>query len=551
MKKTKILSKKDTSKMTRIDYIIAATITTIYAILSFINLGSMNNPQTFNYLDENETLIIEFKEETDVIRTKFFSGDLAGEFAVYGSKDNNDYDYITTIKSNGAFAWNEERIPSKVKYLKILSITESSLGEIAFYNNKKEYIAINKIKLDNKSTTNLTDEKKLIPKQISYMNSTYFDEIYFARTAYNYKEKIEAYEWTHPPLGKMIQAIPVLLFDKLTPFLYRLMGNISGIIMIYAIYILSKLLFKSTKWATVSSILLFFETLHFSQTRMGTVDGFLVLFIILSIYFMLRHVIIKNGKYDLALSGIFFALSISVKWTGFLGGLALAIIYFYDHFKNKKKLSKTILKGTIFFVVIPLIIYISIYLIYPKNTINYTNSLSSIIKQTEQMHQYHSKLEDSHFFSSKWYTWPISYKPVWYYTEKMSNSKHSSITGVGNIVILWVVLIAIPFMIIRLIKRKDEMSLYILICILSLWLPYIFIGRVMFMYHYFPVIPFIILAVTYLLKTIEEKTKKKIILPIYICLVITFFIVYYPVISGLPMNNNYFNYVKLFSNWYF
>lgn len=541
----------ETTKMTKTDYIVVSIITLLYTVISFINLGSMKNPQTFHYMQKDETITIEFKEETDVIRTKFYSGDLAGEFAIYGSKDNDDFDYIATVKSNGAFAWNQERIPSKVKYIKILSINESSLGEIAFYNNQKETIKIKEIKANIKNIKCLTDEENTIPKQISYMNSTYFDEIYFARTAYNYKEGMEAYEWTHPPLGKMLQAIPILLFDKMTPFLYRLMGNLAGIIMVYVLYLFGKLLFKSTKWAASSSLLICFETLHFSQTRMGTVDSFLVLFIMLAIYFMLRYVTIKDNKYNLALSGLFFALSVSVKWTGFLGGLALAIIYFIDHFKNKKKFSKTLINGITFFIVIPLIIYIGIYLIYPKNTINYTNGINTIIKQTKQMHSYHSKLEDTHFFSSKWYTWPISYKPVWYYTEQTSATTHGSITGIANIVILWISLISVPYLIYKLIKKKDEASLYILISIFSLWLPYIFIGRVMFMYHYFPVIPFIILSVTYLLKDIEEKLKNKFIMPIYIFLVILFFIIYYPVITGMPMANSYFNNIKLLPNWYF
>ena len=349
----------------------------------------------------------------------------------------------------------------------------------------------------------------------------------------------------------MIQAIPVILFNKMAPFYYRLMGNIAGIIMIFIMYLLGIELFKKRKWAIVSSLLMFFETSHFVQTRMGTVDSFLILFIMLAIYFMIRHITKKETKYNLFLSGLFFGLSMCVKWTGALGGLALAIIYFYDFIKNKRNIKKTLLYGTIYFVIIPLIIYTSIYFIYPKNRVAYTDSYKAIIDQTEMMYNYHSKLTDDHFFSSDWYTWPISYKPVWYYEQEYSYVTKGTITAIGNIVIWWLGIIAVLYLPYRIIKKKELESIILLITVLSLWLPYIFIGRVMFLYHYFPVVPFITLAVVKLLKDIEEKTKKTFIVPIYLTIVIGFFIIYYPVISGIPVSKHYIDSLKLLESWYF
>ena len=108
--------------------------------------------------------------------------------------------------------------------------------------------------------------------------------------------------------------------------------------MIFIMYLLGIELFKKRKWAIVSSLLMFFETSLFVQTRMGTVDSFLILFIMLAIYFMIRHITKKETKYNLFLSGLFFGLSMCVKWTGALGGLALAIIYFYDFIKYKRNI---------------------------------------------------------------------------------------------------------------------------------------------------------------------------------------------------------------------
>ena len=75
----------------------------------------------------------------------------------------------------------------------------------------------------------MIDERHTVPKQISHLNSTYFDEIYFARTAYEYANGLPAYEWVHPPLGKLLMAIPIKL-GKMAPFYYRFMGNVAGIL---------------------------------------------------------------------------------------------------------------------------------------------------------------------------------------------------------------------------------------------------------------------------------------------------------------------------------
>ncbi len=549
---TKILNDK-VVKMTGLDYLVIGVIILIYTIVSFVNLGSTINPQTFYTFSPDESITICLSKPEPLRKLRLYNGENAGKYALYHSEDDLTYTYINTITGSGAFAWDDIEINKNIKYLRIIPTDDiASLGEISLYDNAEKHLDIEKIISSyNKEVIELTDEYSRVPAEISYLNSTYFDEIYFARTAYDYKEHLEAYEWTHPPLGKLLQSIPLVLSNTMAPFYYRLMGNIAGIIMIYVMYLFGIQLFKKRKWAIFSALLMFFDTFHFAQTRMGTIDSFLVLFIMLALYFMYKYVTKEDGRLVLFLSGLFFGFAVCTKWTGFLAGLALAIIYFIDFFKKKKKISKTLGEGTLFFVVIPLIFYTSVYLLFPNNQVTKTTSLGRIVTQTSEMYKYHSELERPHFFSSKWYTWPISYKPVWYYTQKASSESHGTICGVGNIIIWWLSLIAVPYLIYRIIKKKDYNSLYLIIAIMSLWLPYIFIGRVMFLYHYFPVLPFIMLAIAMFIKDIEEKTKCPQISYIYLALVIAFFIIYYPVVSGLPVSNNYLESLKLLPSWYF
>ena len=552
----KVLNEKVT-KPKAIDYVVLGIIILTYSILSFINLGSLENPQSFYMFNENESIIFEFSDLTDIIRIKYYNGELAGKYYLYVSSDNQKYTYIKDLDSNNEFAWKQEKILQRVKYVKILAKTkDSSVGEVGFYDNKKELVPIKNITSSvvnkDKKTKVLVDEKNVIPEQISYLNSTYFDEIYFARTAYDYAHGLEAYEWTHPPLGKLIQAIPIKLFNTMAPFFYRLMGNIAGIIMIIIMYFFSLTFFQKRKYAIFSALLMYFDCFHFAHTRMGTVDSFLVLFIMLSYYFMYKYFTSNtNENKNLFLSGLFFGLATSVKWTGLLAGLGLAILYFLDIIINKKKLSKLILRGFIFFVIIPLFIYISCYLMFPNNVIHHTDSIKKIIEQNISMYNYHSKLEATHYFSSPWYSWPLSYKPVWYYNNTIDEYHHETITGIGNIAIWWLGIFALLYLIIRLFRKKDITTITIVVAVLSMWMPYMLIGRVMFLYHYFPVLPFIMLAIATLFHDISEKFKQDFLMYIYLIIVIGIFIIYYPAISGIITSNNYLEQLKLLSSWYF
>lgn len=532
------------------DYIALGIILIAYSVISFINLGSTINPNTFLRVEKTDNIIIELKNQEDIIKMKIFNGECNAKYQLYSSTDGKKYTYINDYVGTGALSWQEERIISKGKYIKILFLEKSSIGEIAFYNNNKEIIKIEDVIYNKKHIKSLNDEQNTIPNKISYMNSSYFDEIYFARTAYEYTQGMETYEWTHPPLGKLIQAIPIYINNYLSPFNYRLMGNISGILMIAVMYIFAKELFKKRKYAIFASLLMAFDTFHFAQTRMGTVDSHLILFILLASYFMVKYT--KNNKtFYLLLSGIFFGLSVSVKWTGLYGGIALAIIFFTHLVKNKKINIKNFLKGTLFFVVIPLFIYSSLYLIFPNNKLNHTTNFENIINQQKDMYNYHSKLNATHYFSSKWYTWPISYKPVWYHQEILNNDTKETISGIGNIVIWWMGIIGFLYSLIKLIRKKDKQSFIIVVSMLSLWLPYAFIGRVMFLYHYFPVLPFMMLGIVNLFKSIEEKYKLKYLIQLYMIFVIAFFIIYYPVISGIETPVSYIEKLRIFDSWTF
>lgn len=395
------------------------------------------------------------------------------------------------------------------------------------------------------------------------MNSVYFDEVYFARSAYEYANNLEAYEWVHPPLGKLIQSIP-LHFLGMSPFSYRLMGNIAGIIMIFVMYVLGKNIFKSRKFALLAGFLMAFDTFHFAQTRIGTVDSFLVLFILISALFMYRYISTDNSHLkvkikNLIFCGLFFGLSVCVKWSALYYGLGIAIVFFakmlYDYFYSKKdefKHSLIIIPYCIaFFVVVPLTIYILCYFLFPNVAYYKENSISGLLNQTHMVFDYHANLNATHPYTSKWYSWPVMEKPVWFYVGYPSNGIKSTIVNIGNPAIWWFGIISVIYVLVASITKRNKENLFIIVVFLASWLPYMFIGRVMFMYHFFPALPFMMLAIVSFVKFLTEKFKQNWILLGYMLVVLCLFIVFYPVVSGMPVPNDYIESLKWFDSWSF
>jgi len=567
IKKIDTFFQDNTRKMKKNDWLIVGVMILIYSIVSFINLGSTKNPQTFKkFARYDNSVVFKIDEEPQYIsKMRHYAGKEGGSYIIMGSTDNENYEKIISFTDESAFRWDDISINKKTKYLKIFPMTEGRyIGEIQLYNKNGEKMQVT---AESEDAQKLIDEPDTVPEKIDYTNGTYFDEVYFPRTAYEYAHGMQAYEWVHPPLGKLLQMVSIMLFG-MTPFAYRLLGNIAGILMIIVMYAFGKSLFKSRKYALLSGMLMMFDNFHFVQTRIGTVDSFLVLFIITSAFYMFQYLQLnkeeslkKKNKY-LFFSGLFFGLATCVKWTGLYLGLGLCILFFgkliIDIIKDKK-LDKSYIEIILacigYFVIIPCTIYVLSYFLFPNVSPKQVSNFSELFDQIEAMYKYHSTLVAEHPFTSKWYTWPALIRPIWYYASTeasgLAEGIRSTIVAIGNPSIWWVGSITSIFVLLKAIWKRKKEDIFIVVLMLAMWIPYAFIGRIMFLYHFFPVLPFMMLAIVSFIKSIEKKKKWNWITITYMIIIIVVFSIFYPVSSGMPVSEDYIESVKWLSTWQF
>jgi Gpi18-like mannosyltransferase len=120
-----------------------------------------------------------------------------------------------------------------------------------------------------------------------------FDEIYYARAGEEYLKHIEIFEFTHPPLTKLIVTASMMLFGGLhglgdTGFGWRFLNIVIGALTVTVIYLFGKRLTGSTLFAACAAAMLTFDGFHFVQSRIATPEITVAFFSLTTLYAFYR-----------------------------------------------------------------------------------------------------------------------------------------------------------------------------------------------------------------------------------------------------------------------
>ena len=333
----------------RKDAVIIAACTAVYCVLAFTNLGSLAAPQNACVMKPGEQAVLDLGSEKSFLPLVYQGIHYTGiPYTLEVSSDGENYDSLseTTATEGDCFKWRYVFPPMTDyftgRYLRITSKAapgEYSLGadylltlfEVVLRDENGNVLPVTA----SLGAENLVDEQDTLTGEPDWFNSAYFDEIYHARTGYELNHRLRIYEWTHPPLGKILMSLCISVFG-MTPFGWRFAGAFMGVLMLPAMYLTGRLLFKKRLGGIGAMGLMLLDFMHFTQTRIATIDSFVVCFIIWSYYFMLRWFLkaywsrpFWKTLMDLALSGLFIALAIASKWTGCYAAVGLAVIFFW------------------------------------------------------------------------------------------------------------------------------------------------------------------------------------------------------------------------------
>jgi dolichyl-phosphate-mannose--protein O-mannosyl transferase len=571
------------------DILTIVLLSLIFFSIAVTNLGATQVPSnslTVN-TDTTQTAIIDLGRPEYVSSIYFYIKDCPtnSTIKIYTGQSDAWFEVgkIVSIFPFAYLNWNNTRVYQVTQYIRLdfEATSNIEINEIAILDETEQLLPISSITSEN-GTSNLNfnaliDEQNLVTLPNTYMTETMFDEVYFTRTAEQYLHLQWPYEWTHPPFGKLIISTGIAVFG-LNPFGWRIMGVIFGTLLISIIFLLGKKMFNSYIGGFSAAFLFTFDFMHFSEARLGITDTYVVFFSLISqlCFFIYFSNVLKKGWKNasimpLFLSFVFFAFGFSTKWLvlfGFLGELAiLVILRLSEVMQNKNGFSAKFYDFfdyryiyTVIFILIAVGIYFATYI----PDVLAGRSLYSLLGLQNSMYSYHAApIGLDHPYSSPSWSWPIIMKPLWLYDGAWFNGVHSTISLFGNPAVWWVGFVAILaitgfflFKVVANIRKRvmpkiEASVVFLAVVFFAQWLPYLFVSRGLFIYHYYVNVPILCLGSTYFISKYWKYNWMKLAAIIFFIAVVALFVLFYPIISGSPVSTATSESLRWFTQWVF
>lgn len=581
------------------DWIALLLITILGAGLIFFRIGEWDFPtRGLTIQQESATFEVDLGTPREIAKAGFFGGEIAPEIrflkqeegrwqALWSRRDGLLYyytrqDYRKTFK-------NAERSfpPVTADKLRLIVYGENAtVNEIVLFDTQSLKITPEKVR-------SLASDERVVAAQHpffdepekanligSFRTKTYWDEVFYARSAYDLVNRQEPYERTHPPFGKTLISLGVFAFD-MTPFGWRFASGVCMASLPLIIFFGARNLTRRRTGAYLAALLMIFEGLLYTVGRMANIDGFLLLFttlMFLSLFFWYSadHGLFTRRNITWFLAGGFFAgLAVSTKWSAVFFGFSVFVLVFgwkvlqgWIALKEEKNTQN----GAFFsfftnnfiprlvawcacFLLLPSVIYYLSHAPYIQSlperpAIASEAGFKEFLDQQEYILSFHggSKVGDTHSLSSPFYEWPLMTQPVTriFVQSDLPDAKRSSISMVGNPIIFWSGIAVMSILLWRAFRGRDQGAILLSAAYFISLLPWILVERPSFFYAYAPFIPLLVLGISYFACSTFPGQKAVFWAAGYLIIAVAVFLIIFPAVSGLPVFESYFSFLRLF-----
>ncbi len=358
-----------------------------------------------------------------------------------------------------------------------------------------------------------------------------WDEVHYERFAGAYFTG-NYYVDVHPPLGKLFFAGAAKLLgisgDVLANVqpapLLRVLPALAGALIIPLIYLLLREIGSGRRTATFGALLLLADNAMLVESRLILPDIILLFFGMLTVlaYAYARTSAGRTRLMWIAISAAAGGTALSIKWTGLSALALIGLVWVIEGVRDHRgKLRALVAEGALF-VAIPAVIYFASFAVHfallphgrrlsdpimsaetraimksagiapladTAPPPSFAKSLIDLNKQMEAINAQWAYTE--HPAASKWYTWPIAKHSIGYWDEDEDDAGTQRwVILFANPIVWWGVMFASIGIVVALIRRaaalepKRAVLAALGIGYLGNFVPFAFIHRPMFLYHY-------------------------------------------------------------------
>jgi dolichyl-phosphate-mannose-protein mannosyltransferase len=366
-----------------------------------------------------------------------------------------------------------------------------------------------------------------------------FDEIYYAKNAYSLiSSGIELDQEggsefvVHPPLGKWLIGIGIKLFGN-NEFGWRSSSALFGSASVLLIYLIAKRLFKSEFLALSAALLMALDGLSLVMSRVALLDIFLMFFILLTFYFLLKE--------NYWLSGLAIGLGVSTKWSAaFLIPILLLLTL-----KLKELNLNQILKRAGQFIFLPMAIYLTSWIGWFVSDKGWarnsgSNPISSLWNYHFEILNFHTNLVEKHSYSANPWSWLVLGRPTSFYYQSGDSCGAGEcaqeILAMGTPLLWWSAVIAVAITLGFYLKSVNKTAEIVLAGFAGTYLPwFIFQDRTMFHFYSITTLPFLILALIYCFDLLLKYRNYQRVIQIFILTIAINFFYFLPIYIGIEI----------------
>ena len=414
----------------------------------------------------------------------------------------------------------------------------------------------------------------------------------------------------HPPLGKWIIALGMLMLGPESGWGWRITTALLGIASVLLLMLIAKRLTRSTTFAVVAGLLMAVDGLAISMSRVALLDTSLTFFVLLAFLFVLRDrertmariAEAAAVRYDgdesatarqtswgpllwnrpwLIAAGAALGAATAVKWSGawVLAGLGIYLVVTDALARRRAGVAfwptDAVRQGLVTFVLfvpVAVLVYVASWTGWLVSDGGYdrhagSNPLESLWLYHVAMYTSTAGITSGHAYASPAWQWPLLIRPtgVYYHHDAfgvngctVTNGCSEVIATMPNPLVWYAGVAAVLYLAYRFVVARDWRYALVLTGIAVTYVPWLFLpARTVFQFYTVLILPFMLLALTFALKdiagpptadTYRRLTGQRLVL-VFLGVALALSVFWYPVISAVNVPYDFWHMHMWLDSW--
>lgn len=353
----------------------------------------------------------------------------------------------------------------------------------------------------------------------------YFDELHYIPSATQWLHWMPTRNLEHPLMGKLIMAFFIKVFGD-NFFGWRLGSVLFGSLSVLYIYKIAFFYFKERSVAVLIGLLAMFNFWFFVQSRIAMIDIYMMTFFLIAWFYQIRFFEDQSNVKNLYFSALFWGLAMATKWSIVIFLLPAVSLFWFRGLRKQIVYFSLAIAGIYFFSFLPYVFvtnesrleWYQIFWDMPLKMLELQKSVGGF-----------------HVYESKWYTWPLMIRPIWYeYKTILTQGVFQGVLMLGNPVQMLLGFFAVigSMLFWKKIKHPEHKELLFLF-LLSYFLWAVIPRKMTYFYYFFPSATLYLFLIPMGFEILFKRDYFHRALVILLGVSIGLFIFFYPILSGI------------------